>query len=181
MATCCAAYGSSLMPRYEVTVGDRTLHIDLRHEGDLLFVRVDDGDEQPASMQSVHGPLHALVIGERRAELMAVPIDDGVSLTVGGVDYRAEVIDEEHARLASVAGGRAASHSRRELRAPMPGLLVKLLAQVGDAIEANQPIAVLQAMKMENELSLPRAGTVTELLVEAGQTVEQNQVLVVVE
>jgi len=63
----------------------------------------------------------------------------------------------------------------------MPGLLVKMLCQVGDTIEAGQPLAVLQAMKMENELSLPRGGTVTSIGAEPGQTVEQGQVLVVVE
>ena len=63
----------------------------------------------------------------------------------------------------------------------MPGLLVKVLCQVGDTIEAGQPLAVLQAMKMENELSLPRGGSVTRIGAESGQTVEQGQVLVVVE
>jgi propionyl-CoA carboxylase alpha chain len=63
----------------------------------------------------------------------------------------------------------------------MPGLLVKILCQVGDTIEPGQPLAVLQAMKMENELSLPRGGTVTSIGAAAGQTVEQGQVLVVVE
>jgi biotin carboxyl carrier protein len=56
-----------------------------------------------------------------------------------------------------------------------------MLCQIGDTIEPGQPLAVLQAMKMENELSLPRGGTVTSIGAEAGQTVEQGQVLVVVE
>jgi biotin carboxyl carrier protein len=63
----------------------------------------------------------------------------------------------------------------------MPGLLVKVLCQVGDTIEAGQPLVVLQAMKMENELSLPRGGQVTAINADAGQTVEQGQVLVLVE
>ena len=97
------------------------------------------------------------------------------------MDYGAQVVDEARARLASVAGGRAAGHARRELKAPMPGLLVRLLCQPGDVVEAGQPLAVLQAMKMENELSLPRGGTVTSTHAEAGQTVEQGQVLLVIE
>jgi biotin carboxyl carrier protein len=63
----------------------------------------------------------------------------------------------------------------------MPGLLVRLLCEPGDSVEAGQPLAVLQAMKMENELSLPRGGTVAAVQAKAGQTVEQGQVLVVVE
>src|SRR5207244_1525848 len=109
------------------------------------------------------GLLRALDLGQGRAELLAVRDADGVSVAIGGVDYRADVVDEAHARLRSVAGAKAASHARRELKAPMPGLLVSILCQVGDAIEPGQPLALLQAMKMENELSLPRGGTVTSI------------------
>ncbi len=166
---------------YQVTVGERVVHVELRHAGDHVFVRVDDGGEQTVQLQQVHGPLRALVLGERRVELLAAPDGDAVVLTIGGLEYRAEVLDDAHARLASVAGLRTAGHARRELKAPMPGLLVKMLCQVGDTIEPGQPLAVLQAMKMENELSLPRGGTVTAIAADAGQTVEQGQVLVVVE
>jgi propionyl-CoA carboxylase alpha chain len=166
---------------YQVTIGDRVLRVMLRREGDRTFVRVDDGEEQPAQLTTVHGPLRSLAVGERRAELLAARDAQGVSLVIAGVEYRAEVLDEVHARLATVAGARATSHARRELKAPMPGLLVNILCRVGDTIEPAQPLAVLQAMKMENELSLPRGGTVTAIPAAAGQTVEQGQVLVVVE
>ncbi len=166
---------------YQVTLGDSIVRVALRREGDLMFVRVDDAEERPVQLGQVHGPLRSLVLGERRIELLAAVDDDAVRLAIGGLEYRAEVLDEAHARLASVAGVRASGHARRELKAPMPGLLVNILCQVGDAIEAGQPLAVLQAMKMENELSLPRSGTVTSIGAESGQTVEQGQVLVVVE
>jgi biotin carboxyl carrier protein len=166
---------------YQVTVGERVVRVALRGAGDHAFVSVDDGPERPVQLQQVHGPLRTLVLGERRIELLAVRDEAAVRLTIGGLEYRAEVLDEAHARLASVAGGRMASHARRELKAPMPGLLVRVLCQVGDTIEAGQPLVVLQAMKMENELSLPRGGQVTAINAEAGQTVEQGQVLVLVE
>ncbi|HEX8967647.1 MAG TPA: biotin/lipoyl-containing protein [Chloroflexota bacterium] len=164
-----------------MTVGDRVLRVRLRREMDQLLVRVDDGQEQPASLGVVRGALHWLLVGERRTELLASVSDDVVTLAVDGLAYDAEVVDEARARLASVVGARAVSHARRELRAPMPGLLVRVLCQPGERVEASQPLAVLQAMKMENELSLPRGGTVTELKVQPGQTVEQGQVLIVVE
>ncbi|MCA1647809.1 MAG: acetyl-CoA carboxylase biotin carboxyl carrier protein subunit [Chloroflexi bacterium] len=166
---------------YQVTLGERTLRVALRRAGDVTFVRVDDADEQPVQLGHVHGALKSLVLGQRRIELLATPNGAVVSLAIGGLEYRAEVLDEAHARLASVAGVRASGHARHELKAPMPGLLVKILCQVGDEIEAGQPVALLQAMKMENELSLPRGGRVTSIGAAAGQTVEQGQILVVVE
>jgi biotin carboxyl carrier protein len=166
---------------YQVTIGERVLRVQLRRTEDGCFVRVDDSQEQRAELGAVHGSVHWLVLGQRRAELMARVADDEVTLTVGGFEYRAEVVDEARARLASVAGGRGPGHARLELRAPMPGLLVKLLCQPGDSIEPGQPLAVLQAMKMENELHLPHGGTVKSVHAQPGQTVEQGQVLLVVE
>ncbi len=167
---------------YQVTLGERIVRVAVRRAGDRVFVRVDDDPEQPAQLEKVHGALQSLVLGERRVELMAgLDNADTVRLAIGGLEYRADVLDEVHARLASVAGSKATGHARRELKAPMPGLLVNILCQVGDAIEPGQPLAVLRAMKMENELSLPRGGTVTKIAAEPGQTVEQGQVLVVVE
>jgi len=166
---------------YQVTLGDRIVRVQVRRAGERLLVSVDDGPEQPVNFEQVHGPLRSLMVGERRIELMAALDGEAVRLAIGGLEYRAEVLDEVHARLASVAGSRAAGHARRELKAPMPGLLAKILCAVGDTIEPGQPLAVLQAMKMENELSLPRGGTVTEITAAPGHTVEQGQVLVVVE
>jgi propionyl-CoA carboxylase alpha chain len=166
---------------YQVTLGERVVRVQLRRDGDRYVVRVDDGDERPVRLEAIRGPLHSLVLGERRTELLATRVADSVRLAIGGIEYRAEVLDETHARLASVASARGASHVRRELRAPMPGLLVNILCQPGDTIEPGQPLAVLQAMKMENELSLPRGGTITSINAHPGQTVEQGQVLIVVE
>jgi biotin carboxyl carrier protein len=166
---------------YQVTLGGRVLKVELRHADERVFVRLDDGPEQPVELGRIRGPLGWLVLGQRRYELLALPAGDSVSLAIGGLEYRADVLDEAHARVASLAGARAAGHTRRELKAPMPGFLVDVRVRVGDVIEAGQPLAVLQAMKMENELALPWGGTVVSVRAEAGQTVEQGQVLVVVE
>jgi biotin carboxyl carrier protein len=166
---------------YQVTLGERVVRVSLRREADRYLVRIDDGDELPVQLSPVRGALRSLAIGDRRAELLAARDADGVSLAIAGIAYHAEVLDEVRARLASVAGARGTSHVRRELKAPMPGLLVKILCQPGDDVSAGQPLAVLQAMKMENELALPRGGKVSAVNAQPGQTVEQGQVLVVVE
>jgi biotin carboxyl carrier protein len=167
---------------YHVSLGDRAMRVQLRRDGDAVFVRVDDADEVRADLRQLHGDVRALRVGDRRLEVAADSPEPGrVRLAIAGLVYDAEVIDEARARLVSVAGGRSASHAHVELRAPMPGLLVKVLCQPGDQVQANQPLVVLQAMKMENELSLPRPGTVAELKAAAGQTVEQGQVLVILD
>jgi propionyl-CoA carboxylase alpha chain len=167
---------------YQVTIGERVLSVQVRGSDDGVFVRVDDGAEVRAELHNLHGALYALRLGEARDEVLAIARERGeVRLALHGQEHTAEVVDEAHARLASVAGARAGLHAHVELKAPMPGLLVRMLCEPGDEVQPGQPLAVLQAMKMENELALSRGGKVSAVNVQAGQTVEQGQVLVVLE
>ncbi len=67
------------------------------------------------------------------------------------------------------------------VRAPMAGKLLRLAVQVGDAVQAGQPLAVIEAMKMENELLAPLAGVVVELPASAPSTVEKGALIARVE
>jgi biotin carboxyl carrier protein len=68
-----------------------------------------------------------------------------------------------------------------ELRAPMPGLVVSVAAQVGAHVGPETALVVLEAMKMQNALTSPAAGIVREVRVAQGQTVEGETLLVVLE
>jgi 3-methylcrotonyl-CoA carboxylase alpha subunit len=70
------------------------------------------------------------------------------------------------------AGEGAAEGGR--LTAPMPGKVVAFLAQAGDAVKQGQPLAVMEAMKMEHTISAPRDGTVAELLYAVGDQVDEG-------
>ena len=65
--------------------------------------------------------------------------------------------------------------------APMPGKVVRILAAVGQQVEAGQGVIVVEAMKMENELRAPRDGVVKEVPVPEGHSVEAGALLAVVE
>ena len=64
---------------------------------------------------------------------------------------------------------------------PMQGTIVKVMVEVGDAVEAGQTICILEAMKMENPITAGAAGTVTELKVAAGDSVANGDVVAIVE
>jgi biotin carboxyl carrier protein len=63
------------------------------------------------------------------------------------------------------------------VKAPIPGLITRVLISAGDQVEAGQPILVLEAMKMENEIRAPRAGIVSRLDIAQGQGVTLHEVL----
>lgn len=67
------------------------------------------------------------------------------------------------------------------VRAPIPGLITQVLVEAGQAVEAGQPLLVLEAMKMQNEVRAPAAGMVKTVPVQAGQTVARNDLLVEIE
>jgi propionyl-CoA carboxylase alpha chain len=67
------------------------------------------------------------------------------------------------------------------LLAPMPGLVLRVLAEVGAVVTAGQPLLVLEAMKMEQTVSAPADGVVAELRAKAGEQVSTGQVLAVLE
>ncbi|MBX0330873.1 biotin/lipoyl-binding protein [Oscillochloris sp. ZM17-4] len=63
------------------------------------------------------------------------------------------------------------------IKTPIPGIVVRVLVEVGQEVEAGQPVLVLEAMKMENEIRAARAGRVASLSVRAGQSVRLHDLL----
>jgi 3-methylcrotonyl-CoA carboxylase alpha subunit len=112
-----------------------------------------------------------------RVERFAVA-RDGVERLIG---WRGEAF-----RLAPIAalsidtlGGRHGSaHGRASLEAPMPGTVVKVLAEEGQAVAAHQPLIVLEAMKMEHVVAAPYTGVVRRLLCAPGVLVAKGATLV---
>ncbi len=66
------------------------------------------------------------------------------------------------------------------IKAPMPGLIIKLDVNVGDTVTIGQKVAVMEAMKMENDINSTYAGTVKEINVKEGDNVQENQTLIVI-
>ncbi len=100
-------------------------------------------------------------------------------VSVGAREYGVTLTDPKHLRGAAAAGGEQGG--RAQLKAPMPGKVVRVLIEAGQSVEAGQPVVVVEAMKMQNELKSPKSGTVSELRVEPGSTVNAGDVLVIVE
>jgi pyruvate carboxylase subunit B len=74
----------------------------------------------------------------------------------------------------------AADTKGTPLSAPMPGMIVKYLKNVGDKVNEGETIVVLEAMKMENALPAPTTGTVKVLNFSSGDSVKKGDVLAVV-
>jgi biotin carboxyl carrier protein len=91
------------------------------------------------------------------------------------------LVDGRRFRRPGSDSGAAGTDGELHIMAPMPGRIVRTLVAPGDAVEARQPLLVIEAMKMENELRSPRAGRVRELLVTEGVPVESGRMLVILD
>ena len=67
------------------------------------------------------------------------------------------------------------------MNAPLPGRIIEVLVKVGDKVNAEDEVVILEAMKMENSITTDYAGTVKRILVEPGQIVPTDGVLVEIE
>lgn len=76
--------------------------------------------------------------------------------------------------------GAAEAEGRQQVRAPMPGKVVRILVSMGSQVQAGQGLMVIEAMKMQNEIRAPKSGTVERLSVIEGQTVNAGEVVAVV-
>ncbi|HSJ07617.1 MAG TPA: acetyl-CoA carboxylase biotin carboxyl carrier protein subunit, partial [Longimicrobiales bacterium] len=78
----------------------------------------------------------------------------------------------------AMTGRSAASTGPKPVRAPMPGLIVRVEVAEGDHLQPGQGVVVMEAMKMENELRADGEGVVARVLVTPGQAVEKGAILV---
>jgi biotin carboxyl carrier protein len=140
---------------YEVTVGARTYRVDAAspHPG-LRSLRIDGA--------------HYEVAVHRQGEGYWVATSQGSGLVA---------VTDPLTSLAAQARGGKGGRGRQRVTAYMPGRVVALLVEEGQAVAAGQGILVLEAMKMENEIRAEHDGTVARLHVQPGQAVETGNPL----
>ena len=102
----------------------------------------------------------------------------GWELQTRGRSHAVQVLPPHVADLSKHMLEKVAPDMSRFLIAPMPGLVTRLDVAAGDKVEPGQPVAVMEAMKMENILRAPKAATVKATPVQAGESVAVDQVIV---
>jgi len=86
-----------------------------------------------------------------------------------------------HQSMAASAAAAVGARASGELTAPMQGTILKVMVRESDAVEAGDPLMVMEAMKMETTIAAPVAGIVIRIAVKQGETARAGEVLAVVE
>ncbi len=162
----------------------RRLRVTDRASGTVLAEIDAEPEEAPAPMGDAPAP-RTLVLPLEASP--GGPSTRGrrhtVEVVVDGWRFELEVEDADRADLRARAtrGRDAAAHDGpTEVRAIIPGRVVSVAANPGDAVTAGDRLLAVEAMKMENEVRAPRDGIVDRVAVGPGDTVELGDVLVVI-
>src|ERR1700683_963234 len=123
--------------------------------------RIGDGLEREASVETPQPGVYSVCLDGRSSQAR---VEEGV-VTVNGFRYEIEVRDPR--RWSRQSRGRAHAGAQN-VKAPMPGKVVRVLVAMGDAVEDGQGIVVVEAMKMQNEMKAPRAGKVIAVAAKEG-------------
>ncbi len=116
-------------------------------------------------------------IGGAVEELIFSENGDGVELFLNNSTQKFEVLSDRDLLLRGLEREGARHHAHSEVRAPMPGLVVKTLVKKGDVVRKGDSLLILEAMKMENEIRTPAEAEVAEVLVKDGDIVEKDQTI----
>jgi biotin carboxyl carrier protein len=162
--------------KYRIEQAGQSMVVDVEVRGELCIVRTEGGPAHEIRLETrADGSQRALTPwGE--LELHSARRGSELWAHVAGRRLRAEVT-----RARTTGAGSATDVARGAVCAPMPGRLLRVDVKVGDPVRAGQPLAVIEAMKMENELVSPFDGVVTQVAREAPTTVDKGDVIVRVE
>lgn len=161
--------------KFEVTTDEQTRELDLDPAKGVATI---DGETSPYRFHRQKNGRYLLRVGRKLHVIDNVQYDKHtVEYTIDGTWCRTEVMDEQDLLLDKLGFKSPDELGEGQLNAPMPGKILEIMVSEGDTVELGDPVAILEAMKMENELKAPVSGEITSIAVSEGDSVEKNMLI----
>jgi pyruvate carboxylase subunit B len=164
--------------KYAVEIAGQPLEVELSRIGEQLWAEVD-GQRVHVELRTQTGrALQTLIWNDRLITLHIVGHSNGYRIQMDGRIYEVELERAAiHALRRHLKPRVAAQSERVEVRAHMPGLVVKVEIRQGQHVRLGEGLVVVEAMKMENELRAPCAGVIEEIKAMEGREVKSGELL----
>ncbi len=146
---------------------------------DGSFVCEIDGEKLEGSASLLQPGILSLLLGGKSYRCVLDQGGEEPAIYLDGQRHSFRI--EDPRLLKKRLAGAASESGPQSIKAPMPGRVVRILAELGAQVEAHQGVLVIEAMKMQNELKAPKSGRVIELRAAPGAAVNAGEVLAVVE
>jgi biotin carboxyl carrier protein len=163
---------------YFVNIDNKTFAIDVDETKNGFKLLVD---KKPVNVEvtPVGDASHlSFIINNKSYDVI---IKDENSVSVEGELYEVLIEDENQRKFREISKKVHHHEEKLAITAPMPGLIVKVEAKVGDKVKTGDGLIIMEAMKMQNELRAPKDGTVKEIRVKEGITVNGGDTLLALE
>jgi biotin carboxyl carrier protein len=139
------------------------------------------GNEASIQFEKIDANTFSILIENKSYNAELISLDTATKtacIKVNGNKYDLVMKDQYDDLLKSLGIDAGAAKKINDIKAPMPGLVLKVLVKDGDIIKKGDNLLVLEAMKMENSIKAPADATIKAVKIIAGDKVEKNQVMI---
>lgn len=165
--------------KFETLVNDQKTELNIEPKESRFYI---DDSTQNYSFHRQSNGRYLLRIENALYKIDNVSFEkQSVEFTLNGKWCSVEVRDEQDLLMDEMGFKSAADIGEGQLKAPMPGKILEIMVQEGDEVELGDPVAILEAMKMENELKAPVAGVITSISAAKNDSLEKNALILEIE
>ena len=161
-----------------ITINNRKHSVKINNSSEVEI----NNRKVPAEVSQINNNAYLLRFGNKVFEITAHKLEkDKYGVLIDGCYFDALVRTQLQENANDLQKNKNVASKKLNIKAPMPGLLLKLKKNIGDSVKVGEPLLILEAMKMENEIRSPANGIVKEILFKEGQSVEKNSIILTFE
>ncbi|MFA6262041.1 MAG: acetyl-CoA carboxylase biotin carboxyl carrier protein subunit [Bacteroidia bacterium] len=158
------------------TTAEKTYTVEFK--GERFWV---DGQAMESDLIRLSANKYHALIGHRSVTLELISrneADKTIELMVNGIKQTLEVKDQYDLLLKALNLDKLTETKQNDIKAPMPGMVLRIMVAAGDSVKKGDPLLVLEAMKMENIIKSHADAVVQKVCIEEKTAVEKGQVLI---
>lgn len=146
-------------------------------------ISVNDKIYNVELLKKIHDNVFSFAINQQLLEVEMELDKDGIlDITLDGFEYAIQITNETKQLLERfILDSNVATSGNKIIKAPMPGMIIKIFAEEGHHVMEGDKLLVVEAMKMENVLKSPSSGIVKSLKVREGTPVNKDDILLEIE
>ena len=161
--------------RYRIPIGGKTYELEVENHHPKLSLYLE-GEPVEFDYTLIQEPgLYSLILNGKQYRIWVESKSNGTYLLrLNQNALLAEVEDERQVLRRTLAPQRSGGGGQLQVRAPMPGMVLRVDVEPGQEVKMGQALAVIEAMKMENEIRSPAAGRISKVHIRQGQALEKD-------
>lgn len=166
------------MSEFVVTINSKKKNVRFS-ENTIIYV---DEKEYNQELYHLSGDTYLLKLDNKMYEISADQVDnDRFIISIDGKNFETLIRTTLQEKAAKLIELRASISHKLEVKAPMPGMILKIKKQTGDNVSQGESVLILEAMKMENDLRANVSGKIKSMNVKEGMSVEKGYTLFIIE